>query len=208
VDPESEEGAVISHQSAAELWGFKARSTGPIHVTLPSAGGRRRRKGIRIHRSRTLGPGCTALIVGVRATTPPRTLRDLKRTLDEDAHRRATRRALDLGLVEPNGAHDPDLARSELERRFLALCRRHRLPKPEVNARLGRYEVDFLWREQDLIVELDGYEFHRDREAFERDRARDADLQSQGFRVLRFTWRRLTRSRGEVARMVREVLAA
>jgi very-short-patch-repair endonuclease len=52
--------------------------------------------------------------------------------------------------------------------------------------------VDFLWPEQRLIVEVDGYEFHRSREAFERDRARDAALLAAGHRVMRVTWRQLT----------------
>ena len=57
---------------------------------------------------------------------------------------------------------------------------------PEVNARLGPYEVDFLWRPQRLIVELDGFEYHSSREAFEADRRRDRDLQLRGYDVLRF----------------------
>jgi very-short-patch-repair endonuclease len=61
-----------------------------------------------------------------------------------------------------------------------------------VNARVGGIEVDFLWREQRLIVETDSWRHHGDRSAFERDRARDAHLQSLGFRVLRFTHRQLT----------------
>jgi very-short-patch-repair endonuclease len=201
-------GAVLSHQSAAELWGLMKRTTGPIHVTLSSADGRRRRKGIRVHRSRTLGPGCVAFIDGVRATTPERTLRDLRRSLDDDGHRRATRKAFDLGLVEPDGAPESALTRSELERRFLALCRRHRLPQPEVNARLGRYEVDFLWREAGVVVELDGYKFHRGRDAFEWDRARDVDLQTRGLRVLRFTWRHLRADRKRVVASLRRVLSS
>jgi very-short-patch-repair endonuclease len=60
-----------------------------------------------------------------------------------------------------------------------------------VNARVNHYEVDFLWREQRLIVEVDGYAYHGTRAAFERDRARDADLQARGYRVMRVTWRQL-----------------
>jgi very-short-patch-repair endonuclease len=74
---------------------------------------------------------------------------------------------------------------------FLRLCRRHRLPQPEVNARVGAYEVDFLWRDRGLIVETDGSQHHGGRDAFESDRARDAALQSQGFRVVRFTYRQV-----------------
>jgi very-short-patch-repair endonuclease len=69
-------------------------------------------------------------------------------------------------------AFDPDRTRTDLESVFLALARRHRLPHPEVNARVDRFLVDFLWRRQSLIVEVDGWESHRTRSAFESDRAR------------------------------------
>ena len=57
--------------------------------------------------------------------------------------------------------------------------------------RLGRHEVDFLWPEQRLIVEVDGFAFYSTRAAFERDRARDRALQAAGYVVLRITWRQL-----------------
>src|SRR5205807_10000736 len=88
-------------------------------------------------------------------------------------------------------AHDPAFTRSKAEQLFLSLIRQAQLPTPQVNARLLGYEVDFYWREQRLIVEIDGYEFHRDRRAFERDRARDAALTAAGYRVIRITWRAL-----------------
>jgi Protein of unknown function (DUF559) len=73
-----------------------------------------------------------------------------------------------------------DHTRSELEARFLRMCRRHRLPSPEVDVRVGPYLVDFLWREQRVIVEVDGYRAHAGRQAFEDDRARDAALTALG----------------------------
>ena len=85
----------------------------------------------------------------------------------------------------------PTMTRSEAEERFLALVRAADLPSPEVNVRIHGHEVDFLWREHGLVVEVDGFQFHSTREAFERDRRRDAELQSLGLRVLRVTWRRL-----------------
>ena len=183
------------------------RATGPIHVTLPSDAGRKWRKGLIIHRSRTLGPETTAFIAGVRATTAARTLADLRPGLGQDLHDRATRRALDLGLISRDPAiSDTALTRSELERAFLRLLRRHRLPQPAVNVRVGRHEVDFLWRKRRVVVETDGFQHHGSREAFERDRARDAELQSRGYRVLRVTHRQLRDSCGEVARVLRELL--
>jgi very-short-patch-repair endonuclease len=74
---------------------------------------------------------------------------------------------------------------------MLALIRAARLPEPQVNATVAGHEVDFLWPEQRLVVEVDGYAFHSSRAAFERDRSRDADLHAAGFRVIRVTWRQL-----------------
>jgi very-short-patch-repair endonuclease len=82
-------------------------------------------------------------------------------------------------------------SRSNLELEFVRLCRRASIPEPEVNSRLAGYEVDMLWRSQRLAVEVDGYGFHQNRQEFEKDRARDADLTLAGFRVLRFTDRKI-----------------
>jgi very-short-patch-repair endonuclease len=117
---------------------------------------------------------------------------DLHRSLPEPIYQRAVRRALDLRLISSADlAHEPDLTRSELERLFRGLSRRRRIPAPEVNAHIGQYEVDFLWREASVIVETDSFRHHGHRAAFEADRARDADLQAQGYRVLRFTYRQV-----------------
>ena len=110
---------------------------------------------------------------------------------------------LDLGVQ----GVEADLTRSELERRFLRLCRRHRLPKPEINARLGPFIVDFLWRDRHLVVETDGYRFHRGRLAFEADRARDVELKLLGYTVVRFTHRQLVNDPSRVARTLRVFLA-
>jgi very-short-patch-repair endonuclease len=85
----------------------------------------------------------------------------------------------------------PQMTRSEAERRLLTLIERAALPRPRTNTRVGRYEVDALWPETRLIVEVDGFAFHGTRAAFERDRRRDADLTAMGFRVVRVTWRQL-----------------
>jgi very-short-patch-repair endonuclease len=78
-------------------------------------------------------------------------------------------------------------ARSDLEEDFFALVLHHRLPLPETNVKLGQWEVDFLWREQSLIVETDSYLYHRGSISFEDDHARDLDLRAAGYTVLRFT---------------------
>jgi very-short-patch-repair endonuclease len=99
---------------------------------------------------------------------------------------RRGRRALRAALE-----HEPAPTRSEAERRLLALIRAARLPRPETNVVVSGYEVDLLWREQRVIVEVDGFAFHSTRQAFERDRARDAALQAAGYRVIRVTWRQI-----------------
>lgn len=98
--------------------------------------------------------------------------------------------------------------RSELERRFFALCRKEGLPLPAANAWVGEYEVDMLWADHGLIVELDGWDTHRTRQAFERDRARDVRLQVMGYTVLRFTWRQLAREPEVVVAAVRTLIAS
>jgi very-short-patch-repair endonuclease len=199
-------GAVLSHISAAALWRMLKPSHGPIHVTLPHTTGRNKRKGIRIHRSTVLLPSQTTSELNIPVTNPTRTLEDLRRSASPDLYRRARREAEFLRL--PLGDHESDGAATELEERFLALCRRHRIPRPDVNVPIGPFIVDFLWRHERLIVEVDGWEGHGSKSAFEDDRARDARLTSLGYRVVRFTWRQLNDTPAEVAAMVQRLLAA
>jgi very-short-patch-repair endonuclease len=205
-------GAALSHASAGALWGMlgpRARDSSrvvelPIHVTV--RGATESRRGIRVHRSRTLTPGQVTVCLGIPVTNPSRTLADLRRTLPRSRFAEALRQAEFLGLpLDP--ALETDRTRSELERRLLALCRRHRLPPPQVNVRVGSFTVDFLWAERRLIVEVDGYRAHRTRSAFESDRARDVELQLLGYQVARFTWRQLTERPREVAGALRKLLA-
>jgi very-short-patch-repair endonuclease len=210
--------AVLSHRSAAALWrvlpqgrGVPAAGTsgssreGVIEVTVPGSGGRAIRSGIKVHRSQTLQPGDRTIRDGIPVTNPMRTLEDLRRTLPREKFAAALRQAEFLRL--PIGDRlSPDRTRSELEARFLAVCRRHRLPQPEVNVRVDRFLVDFLWRAQRLIVELDGWESHRTRSAFEEDRARDARLKVLGYEVLRFTWRQVENDAVGMARSVRALI--
>ncbi|MGH2980745.1 MAG: endonuclease domain-containing protein [Solirubrobacterales bacterium] len=142
---------------------------------------------------------------GIPVTTPARTISDLRRSVPPGLVRKAIRQAEVIGLGI-GGDAKADLTRSELEDRFLALCRRHRLPVPGVNARIGSYVVDFLWRDQRLIVETDGYRYHRGRQAFEDDRARDVELRLLGYEVVRFTYRQLVDDPARVARALRALL--
>jgi very-short-patch-repair endonuclease len=99
--------------------------------------------------------------------------------------RRAIRQAEFKGL-RLDGI-ESDRTRSDLETAFLTFFHRHRIPPPEVNVKLGRWEVDFLWREEKLIVEADTFLYHRGSVAFQADHERDLDLRQRGFAVRRFT---------------------
>jgi very-short-patch-repair endonuclease len=184
------DGAALSHRSAAALWGLLRPRDRMVDVTVPARGGRRKRAGIRLHRSSSMAPAAVTRRSGIPVTTPARTIDDLRRTAPPFALRRAIRQAELLGLgLSPSV--EPDHTRSDLERRFLRLCRVHRIEQPEVNVRIGSDEVDFLWRERGLVVELDSYRYHGIRSAFETDRARDVRLKLLGFEVVRFTDRQL-----------------
>ena len=111
-----------------------------------------------------------------------------------------------LRVLLERGNH-PTLTRSHAERRLLALLRRSGCPNPETNRRLTGYEVDLLWTAQRLVVEFDGFQFHAERAAFERDRRRDAELQARGYRVIRVTWRQLIDDPEAVVDRIQRTLA-
>jgi very-short-patch-repair endonuclease len=148
---------------------------------------------------------------GIPVTRPARTLADLRPVLSEAEFASALREAeflrLPIGAAGRSGSTRPR-TRTELEAMFMTLVRRHRLPRPEVNVQVDRYEVDFLWRAQRLIVEVDGWESHGTRSAFEEDHARDARLKLLGFEVLRFTWRQIQTDARTVAATIRALLAS
>jgi very-short-patch-repair endonuclease len=198
--------AVLSHRGAAALWRMLPPAAGPIDVSVASRGGRRRHRGIRVHRPRSLGDKQLTRRHRIPVTTPARTISDLRRVAAPAELRRAIRQAEVLGLTLDEEI-DGDRTRSELERLFLELCRRHDLPMPEVNTRVGGLIVDFLWRDPRLIVETDGYRFHRGRAAFEDDRARDLGLRALGFEVLRLSYRQVKEEPGRVAAALRIALA-
>lgn len=190
-------GAAVSHRSAAWLWGLLPLPQGPCDVVVAGNGGRARRPGICVHRSRSLTPAGVTLCRGIPVTTPTRTIADLRCALSLGRPglvparelRKAVRQANVVGL--PIGDEGGDRTRSDLERDFLRLCRRHRLPRPEVNVRVGPYLVDFLWRDRRFVVETDSYLYHRGRTAFRDDHSRDLELMRLGFEVLRLSERQL-----------------
>lgn len=223
--------AVLSHASAAPLWGIGAVPTDPdvVHL-LVDAGGETRRAGICAHRSRTLRSVDRRLRMNLPVSSAARMLLDLAAELDDRLLERAFDQALVLGasthreiadvLKRAGGHHGrralrelaedhitTTVTRSEAEERLLALVRVAGLPEPHVNARLHGYEVDFLWPAATLVVEVDGYRFHSSRAAFERDRIRDARLQAAGLEVLRVTWRRIEREQFSVIAEIAAALA-
>lgn len=212
------EGAVLSHGSAAALWGLLRPLDGPIDVSVPTRGGRRRRHGIRIHRCASLADGAHSStgreqmrhspLVTVRqripVTTVARTIDDLRRG---GYARWLVRRAVRQAELKGHRVVGSDRTRSDLERDFLRFCRRHRIPAPEVNVKIGRWRVDFLWRDARLIVETDSHQYHRGSVAFEADHQRDLGLRRIGFTVRRYTGAQLRSYPAEIAADLGEVLA-
>lgn len=218
-------GAVLSHRAAAALWGIR-----PVprraEVTAPRtrSGGAR---DIVVHRARSVAAGDTARRRGVPATTLARTLVDLADVLTEAELARAIHAAEvthaltaeDLAGAAARGrgrrgagrlaraiGAGPDRTRSELERRFVALCDEHGLARPEVNATVAGLEVDFAWRDERVVAETDGWAFHRTRRSFERDRERDHVLRRAGYETLRFTHRQVVETPETVAATLRAAL--
>jgi very-short-patch-repair endonuclease len=225
--------AVLSHQAAAELWQLRrGRKPGSaaVDITVPRRRGGRPRPGLVVHRVPSLNAGEITTRNRIPVTTPARTIfdlatvlsrRELERAVDEaDRLNICTEEELDeivraqfgragagalRGLLDDHRAGST-ATRNDLEELFLALCRRHSLPQPEVNAPLLDYVVDFLWPEAWLVVEVDGRATHGTRRAFQADRDRDGRLAVAGFRVLRFTWWDVTRRPAVVADRVRRLV--
>jgi very-short-patch-repair endonuclease len=86
----------------------------------------------------------------------------------------------------------PEITRSRAERRFRALLREAQLPQPRLNVRIGRFTVDFLWEREHVALEVDSWQFHGHRRAFERDRRKDLALSDADYHVIRITWRQFT----------------
>lgn len=213
------EMAVVSHQSAAALWTLvpKPQTHGRVDVTV-RGGLRTAGPMVRVHRTTTLQADETTVRDGIPVTVPTRTLLDLaaisRSRKVEQALARASREGMVdhasiRGLLERhkgrpgtrllrdlvNRESGPAFVRSEAEAKLLSLVRKAGLEAPATNVTVEGREVDFLWRAARLVVEVDGFEFHSSSSAFEQDRRRDAALTAAGFRVMRVTWRQLTRER-------------
>lgn len=200
--------AVASHRTAAALLNLLPAMPPFVEVTVPGSP-RRARPGLVIHRTRIAPP--VIELDGLRVTTPLWTLADLPRAERRQACAEAlvrslvTERELEAARLLPPQEAAP--TRSELERRFLRIVRRAGLPRPRVNETIGPYEIDFAWPRQRVLVEVDGFRAHGHRFAFERDRARDAELVALGYVVLRFTWRQVVHEPLTVAARIAQALA-
>jgi len=215
------DGSVASHLSATAVWRLRDVDPEVIDITVPARSGKRR-KGLRVHRPRRLAAADVTRHRDVPVTAIPRTLidlaevvstRSLERMLEEAQYLRLlAQQEVDEALERHRGragaarlraalrSHVPGTTRtrSPLEEAFYVLVREAGLPQPEVNAKLGSYTVDFLWREARLAVETDGATSHDRPTQRERDSRRDAWLTTAGYRTERFTWRQVTERPREV----------
>ncbi len=226
-------GAVLSHRSAAELWGMGRPTGRAIDVTLRPKS--RSPHGIRRHASKLLPGDEVTVEDGIPVTTVPRTILDIAATSAIEVVESAIKEAEYLRLhdrlslpqliarypgrrgirkvrtalarieEEPSGRR-----RSPLEERFVPFLRRHELPIPRLNAWLEgggkRYQVDCLWPGTSQIVELDGWQGHGTRTAFREDRARDRRLRVAGYTVTRISWSQLDDEPTAVAADLRSLL--
>jgi hypothetical protein len=224
-------GAVLSHHEAAALHALISSPRTKVDVTVA---GRRHVLGVRIYRVERLAPEDVTAVDGIPATTVARTLVDLAAVAPQQTLRKALEeaershrldvRAIEESLKRTRGRNGPGherircalrelartgatVTRSELEDRFLALLDAHGLPRPSANAWTEAMEVDAVWPEARLAVELDGWDAHRTRDAFQRDRTRSNDLQAAGWTILRFTHADVMHRPAETAARIGRLLA-
>lgn len=224
-------GALLSHRAAAALWELRPPSSGAVDVVVPGRG-RRRASGIRCHTSRAIHDADRALVDGIPVTAIERTVLDyaevasaqrlrfaletaerLERIdgskLDALRTRSRGRRGLKPLAAALDALRGPaPWTQSELELRFLELVRAASMPEPQTNVVIAGVTVDFCWPANGLVVEVDGFRFHRTRASFESDRRRDARLQIAGCRVIRVTQQRIERARRSLLGDLRALLSA
>lgn len=225
-------GAVLSHRDAAWLHGLRPTSRRRIDVSTTRRGCASTDR-IDIHRTTVLTPADVTTQSGVPVTTVARTLVDLAgivprdhlaKALNEAERRhlldlRAVEAALDRtrqrsgpgraaleSVLDEHRAHGLQLDAETLERLLLALVTAHDLPRPLIRHMVGGREVDACWPRARLVVELDGWEFHRHRRAFQRDREKSNMLTAAGWRVLRFTHHDLKHQPAHVTGQLERIL--
>lgn len=224
------EDAVLSHGDAGEGWSIHRSGGSRVEITAPRLV---RRAGIRCHVSR-LPDDETTVIHGIPITTVPRTILDLagrepQRRIETAIHEAEVHRLHDalslpdlirryprargvrlIRAILADLARGAKVSKEEMEDLFIALLDRFGIPRPETNKWLqiaGIWiEADCVWREQKLIIELDGYAVHGTRRKFESDRYRDRKLKVAGWTVVRVTWRQLNDHSDDLASDLRALL--
>jgi very-short-patch-repair endonuclease len=228
--------AVLSHVSAAALWGIAPapapdRPVDVLVVARRTGGGR---KGIRVHRSRTITRKDIRIHNGLPVTSPARTLldnadewtyRELEIALDEALATKIMRRSEMLELLaRTEGRRGATLLRalmaqrvrggtvlstvtkSMANERLFRMIRAARLPEPELDVKIGVYEADFYWREAGVAIEVDGYQWHSERRARERDRRKTTAFEDAGILLNRVTWEEMDEDAlAIVARLARQI---
>lgn len=208
------DGALLSHHSAAALWGLRSDPARWVDVSVPTRGGRAC-EGIAVHRRETLKPTDATSKHGIPCTSVALTLLDLATVLDRRSLERVIDRAEELRLFDlsaidrllaQGGRHRPGsgalanalaayeaptITRSEAEERFLSAIEAAAIDRPLVNTWISLengtgYSPDFLWPDAGLIVEIDGRAYHAKRRAFRHDRQRDRRLALAGFETRRY----------------------
>lgn len=225
-------GAVLSHRAALALWDLRTSDSGLIDVTVPGRSRQRARAGICVHKSEVLTDNDRAEVDGIPVTSLAWTVVDyaaianqrqvrlvlealerrriyIGRELDELLDRTPNRngvKTLRKATAEIKGP--APWLQSVLEETFRELIRASDLPEHEANVLVEGELVDALWRHERVIVELDGFAFHKSRAQFETDRRRDAKLQVAGYRVPRITQHRLQHEPEAVLAEIRALLSA
>ena len=206
--------AMLAGHSATTLWTLRPGTARPIHILVPDEHfGTRGLDGVIVHRSRILEPRDIRTHRDLPVTSPARTVLDVAATLPDRDLGYIVNEGLTRGLLTEADIYEilrragrhpgrhtltnlmanwtGTLTESQAQRQLLELIREAGLPLPESEVPLLEYRVDMLWRDLNLVVEVDGYGAHGTRSAFERDRRRDARLKTAGFTVIRFTAREI-----------------
>jgi very-short-patch-repair endonuclease len=217
--------AVLSHGSAAALWGIRGDEPQVVEISVPAKVARRG-PGLRIHR-RALQADDRARRHGIPVTTPTCSLLDLAGRLGPRELEAAVNQADKLDLVDPEAlrlALDGmsgragvralremldrrtfTLTDSDLERRFLRIARKAGLPEPRTQAFVNGFRVDFYWPDLKLVVETDGLRYHRTPAQQANDRRRDQTHTAAGLTPLRFTHAQVAHEPSYVQRTLKAV---
>ena len=223
------ERSFISHRSAGFVWGLLKIPPPEVEVSVARRCCKSR-PGLKVHRIKAIDRAEIRRHEGLWISTPARAVLEMAETASVDEVAEIVNEGQGLRILNPHALEtvrrrnrgrrgvatlaevvgDEDamtISRSRAERAFLKLMRDARLPRPEVNQRLGRYWPDFMWRRERLIVELDSYQFHGGPAAFHNDREKDLVYRDAGFAVLRPTRDHVIHQPATVLVMVTRALA-